>query len=78
MLIANAQLFAAFSAAGSQHAATVLGSHSLTETVLVHSSAIVGLECSFHRFFYVLFVLFLNLGCKSTHFFLNNKELCDF
>ena len=48
MLIRNGQLLAPFGTAGSQHTTAVLCGHSLAETVLVHSSAIVGLECSFH------------------------------
>ena len=33
----------------SQNFATVLGCHSLAEAMLIHSPAIGGLECSFHR-----------------------------
>ena len=35
-------------ATGSQYAAAVLCCHSLTETVLVYTAAVVGLKCSFH------------------------------
>jgi len=49
-LVGNGQLLAAFGAAGSQYTATIGGSHSLTETMLVVPSAVVGLECSFHIF----------------------------
>jgi len=56
MLVSYGQLLAALSAARSQYSATVGGSHSLTETVLVVATAIVGLECSLHlilyRFYY--------------------------
>ena len=48
MLIRNGQLLAAFGTTRGKHATTILCSHSLTETVLVDSSAVVGLECSFH------------------------------
>ena len=54
MLIRHSQLLAAFGTTGSQNAAAILGGHPLTETVLVHSPAIVGLKCSFHLF--LLFV----------------------
>lgn len=40
----------------SQHATTILGGHSLAETVLVHAAAVVGLKCSFHLV-YIIIVL---------------------
>ena len=48
MLVRDGELLAAFGAAGCQHAAAIGGQHTFTETVFVLSSAIVGLECSFH------------------------------
>ena len=68
-LVSYGQLLATLSTAGSQYAATICGSHSLTETVLVVATAIVGLECSFHCF--MSFYLFLTrlTGCKITDFF---------
>ena len=48
MLIRYGQLLAALGTTRCEHAAAVLGGHSLTETVLVDSPAIVWLECSFH------------------------------
>ena len=60
VLVGDGQLFAAFGAAGCQYAATVSGGHSFTETVLVSSLSVRGLECSFHRciFFMLLFFQF--------------------
>ena len=51
MLVADGQLLAAFGAAAGQHAAAVLRGHALAEAMLVHAAAVVGLKCSFHRFF---------------------------
>ena len=48
VLVRYCQFLAAMSAARCQYATTILGSHSLTEAVLVHATAIVGLERSFH------------------------------
>jgi hypothetical protein len=47
-LVGYGQLLATLGTARSQHAATVLGGHTLAETMLVHATAIVGLKCSFH------------------------------
>ena len=54
--IGNGQLLAAMSAARSQHTTTILGGHSLTEAMLVHTTTIVGLECSFH--FVVILIVY--------------------
>lgn len=48
ILVRNGQLLTALGAARSQHATTILCSHALTETMLVHAATIVGLKCSFH------------------------------
>ena len=64
MLIRYAQLLASFGTTGSQHATAVLGGHSLTETVLVHSPAIVGLECSFH-FSLLFYVVISRFGVQK-------------
>ena len=48
MLVADSELLATLSAARSQYAAAILGSHALAEAMLVHAAAIVWLECSFH------------------------------
>ena len=50
----NGQLLAAMTAAGSQHATTVGGSHTLAETVLVDTLAAGRLECSFHCMSFLL------------------------
>ena len=49
-LIAHGELLATFSAAHSEHTATVLGGHALTESVLVVALPVVGLECSLHDY----------------------------
>ena len=69
VLVRYCQFLAAMSAARCQYATTILGSHSLTEAVLVHSSSVVRLKCSFHRSIFILFVIVHALGCKITHFF---------
>ena len=56
VLVGNGQLLAAMSAARSQHTTTILGGHSLTEAMLVHTTTIVGLECSFH--FVVILIVY--------------------
>ena len=61
MLIRNRQLLAALGTTGSQHAAAILRGHPLTETMLVCSPAIVGLECSFHLCCYYYLILFHHL-----------------
>jgi hypothetical protein len=48
MLVTDGELLTTLCAARSQHAATVLGGHTLAETMLVHAAAIVRLKCSFH------------------------------
>ena len=58
MLIRHSQLLAAFGTTGSQNAAAILGGHPLTETVLVHSAAIVRLKCSFHCVYMLFMLLF--------------------
>ena len=46
VLVRYCQLLAAMCAARSQYATTILGSHTLTETMLVHATTIVRLKCS--------------------------------
>ena len=65
ILVGNSKLFAAMSAARSQHAAAILCCHSLTETVLVHSPAVVRLKCSFHLSICVIIVTYPLLGVPS-------------
>ena len=81
MFVRYCQLLAALSATSSQYSTTVLGGHSLTEAVLVYSSSVVGLKCSFHLSYLFILLLFLEIrsfaGCKITHFFLITKEICE-
>ena len=56
VFVRNCQLCAAFCTTCCQYATAVLCGHSLTETVLVLSLSVRGLECSFHR--YMLFVVY--------------------
>lgn len=44
----NGEFLATFSATSGEYATTVSGQHALTETMLVVSLSVVGLECSFH------------------------------
>jgi len=55
VLIRYGQLLAAFGAARSQHATTILRCHALAETMLVNAATVVGLKCSFHCSIIVLF-----------------------
>lgn len=48
ILVRNSELLTTLGATGGQDATTILRGHSLTEAVLVHATAIVGLERSFH------------------------------
>jgi hypothetical protein len=79
LLVRNGQLLAALSAAACQYTTTIGSGHSLTETVLVGTAAVRGLECSFHSY-----VLFLSVftpwvsGCKITYFFVNDQTFLAF
>jgi len=75
MLIRYRQLLAAFGTTGSQHAAAILGGHSLTETVLVCSPAVVGLECSFHLSFLFICYYFSLWAAKVVISFHSTKIL---
>lgn len=68
-LVAYGKFLAALSTTRSQYAATVGGGHSLTETMLVVPSAVVGLECSFHCLMSFLLFLITVSGCKIKDFF---------
>lgn len=46
--VRNGELLAALGTTGSEYATTICSGHTLTETMLVVSLAIVGLERSFH------------------------------
>lgn len=89
VLVRDSELLAAMGTTGSQNATAVLGGHTLTEAMLVHTAAIVRLKCSLHLCFVFILLLFclcfrcervlLTLsGCKITHKIRNDKELCDF
>lgn len=52
--VRNGQLFATFCTTSCQYATAIGSKHTLTETMLVVSLTIVGLECSFH-FCYAVF-----------------------
>ena len=78
MLVGYCQLLAALGATRSQYSTAVLGCHSLTEAVLVHSSSVVRLKCSFHLILSILCYNSTLLGCKSTHLFPNNQKLYYF
>ena len=56
ILVRNCKLLAALSTTGSENATTILCGHTLTEPVLVHSSSVVRLECSFHNRLCVILV----------------------
>ena len=53
--VRHGQLFATFGTTSGQNATTVSCLHTLTETMLVVSLSVVGLECSFH-FRYAVFL----------------------
>lgn len=55
--VRHGQFFATFCATCCQYATTVSRLHALTETMLVVSLSVVGLECSFHCSYAVFFVL---------------------
>ena len=73
--VRNGQFLAALGTTSGQYAATISRLHALTETMLVVSLPVVGLECSFH-FCILVFVLWLvhdrafgvlrSSGCKVT------------
>lgn len=55
-LVGDGELLTTFGTTGSEHAAAISGGHTFTETVLVLSSAVVGLKCSFHNAIFFCFV----------------------
>ena len=78
VLVRYCQLLAAMCAARSQYATTILCSHTLTETMLVHAATIVRLKCSFHCLIFIYVLLFTLLGCKITHIFFKRQRLEPF
>ena len=77
VFVGNGQFLAAVTTAGSQHAAAVRGSHSLTETVLVDAFAAGGLECSFHDIYLLYFFCFSKRTAK-VKFFLQSRKFFFF
>lgn len=83
VLIRDGQLLAAMLTTAGEHATAVLRCHTLTETVLVHAAAVVGLKCSFHCCSFILIYCIIAFigdknpvtGCKITHNFRDDKEL---
>ena len=73
VFVRNSEFLAAFGTTCSQYSATVCGSHSLTESVLVSSLSVRGLECSFH-FSYILFMLLSGFGLQNYGLFLNKPR----
>jgi hypothetical protein len=69
ILVRNGQLLATFSTTRSQNATTICSGHSLTETVLVVTATVVGLKCSFHILFCLLFVCLYRFGVQNYDFF---------
>ena len=57
VLVRNCELLAAMGTTGSQNATAVLRGHTLTEAMLVHTTAVVRLKCSLHLLF--VFILLL-------------------
>ena len=57
VLVRDRQLLATTCPTGSQYAATVLCCHSLAETMLVRTTTVVWLECSFHFLIVVLIII---------------------
>ena len=79
VFVGYGQFLTTFGTTGCQYAATVGGSHSFTETVLVSSLSVRGLECSFHCciFFMLLFSPWIR-GAKVGSFFKITKEITHF
>jgi hypothetical protein len=69
ILVRNGQLLATFSTTRSQNATAISCGHSLTETVLVVTATVVGLKCSFHILFCLLFVCLYRFGVQNYDFF---------
>lgn len=76
LLIRNAQLFASLCATVCQYTTTIGSSHSLTETMLVGTATVRGLECSFHSYVFVLF-MFMHLcsGVQNYALFCKRPNL---
>ena len=67
--VRHGQLLATLSATRCQYATAVGCLHTLTETMLVISLSVVGLECSFHFCYAVfLFLIYISLHEKGQHY----------
>ena len=70
--VRNGQLLATFCTTSCQYATAISSLHTLTETMLVVSLTIVGLECSFHFllcYFFVFWYTYHRAGKVSTNHF---------
>ena len=67
-VIWHCQRSATFGATAWQHFAAIFGGHSLTEAVLVNSTAVRGLKCSFHFWYIDLFISYFR-GAKLGNIF---------
>lgn len=68
VLVRNSELLSSLGAACSQHSASIGCSHSFTESVLVLSLSVRGLECSFHLFIFFTLLFAENQGAKIGTF----------
>ena len=75
VLVRYCQLLAAMCAARSQYATTILCSHTLTETMLVHAATIVRLKCSLHCLIIFLFVDIHAFGLQNYSLFLKYQKI---
>lgn len=85
VLVRNGELLSSLGAACCQHSAAIGCSHSFTESVLVLSLSVRGLECSFHLFIFFTLLFAENQGakidtfCKTTkHGFFLSQRFCVF
>ena len=76
--IANGKAVTAFCTATGKHFAAVSCFHSLAEAMLVNSFPVRRLVCSFHRFIFLLFLLFQFSVCKSSYFFWIYQSVVSF
>ena len=66
ILVRNSELLTAMSTTRSKYATTILGLHTLAETMLVNATTVVWLECSFHCFILV-FIDFSTIRDAKVH-----------
>ena len=77
-LVRNGQLLTTLCATCSQYSATISGSHSLTETVLVLSLSVRGLKCSFHLIFLLYVIIPLQFRAAKIDIFFESAKQTDF